>query len=75
MENLEKGKEEMTIEKTCCSLPLYDSPSVCSDCHDQDGLTVIRGKKGTGMGVFAAWMSVKMTEYFGRGRVFPSPVS
>jgi len=61
----------MTIEKTCCSLPLYDSPSVCSDCHDQDGLTVIKGKKGTGMGIFSAWMTVKLGEYFGIGRVFP----
>ena len=64
----------MTEERDCCSLPLYDSPEVCSRCHDLDGITVIQsieGKKGTGMGVFAAWMSVKMTEYFGRGRVFP----
>jgi len=64
----------MTEERDCCSLPLYDSPEVCSCCHNQDGITFIKsieGKKGTGMGVFAAWLSVKMTEHFGRGRVFP----
>ena len=32
----------MTVEKSCCSLPLYDSPSVCSRCYEQDGMTFIR---------------------------------
>ncbi len=74
----------MTDEKNCCSLPLYDSPDVCSSCHDVDGVTVIQGKKGTGMGLFSAWLTHKLSqisatgtpcrfgpEYFGRGRVYP----
>ena len=61
----------MTVEKSCCSLPLYDSPSVCSKCYDHDGVTSISSQKGTGMGIFSAWMTDKLGEYFGRGRVFP----
>lgn len=58
-------------EKSCCSLPLYDSPEVCSRCYDLDGVTFVKGKKGTGMGIFATWMSVKLGQYFGVGRVYP----
>ncbi len=61
----------MTEERDCCSLPLYDNPSVCANCHDVDGITVIEGKKGIGMGIFSAWLSVKLGQYFGRGRVYP----
>lgn len=61
----------MTEEKDCCSLPMYDSPSVCADCYDSDGITTIKGKKGIGMGIFAAWMTAKLGQYFGTGRVFP----
>ena len=61
----------MTEERNCCSLPLYDNPSVCDSCHDVDGITIIKGKKGTGMGIFSAWMTAKLGQYFGKGRVYP----
>ena len=37
----------------------------------RDEITTVRGKKGTGMGIFSAWMTYKLQEAFGRGRVFP----
>ncbi len=61
----------MTCEKDCCLLPLYDNLEVCRDCYTVDGITVIESKKGTGAGIFAAWMTVKLAQSFGRGRVFP----
>jgi len=58
-------------EKSCYSLPLYNSPEVCSRCRDLDGVTIVKDKKGTGADIFSAWMTYKLQEAFGRGRVFP----
>ena len=45
--------------------------NLCRDCYTEDGITVVESKKGTGARIFATWMTFKLNQYFGRGRVFP----